>query len=202
MSTPPPPYGQPSQPPPIYPAYQKPVPSRRRPSAWWFAVGGLLMVSGVVVGVLLIVQAVRVFAEVDATIQANGETHTVIVERDQDRMVWTHPFQTENCSIVDALTGEEVELDDVDASYTKDVGSGSWEGTSTFDPGSGELRITCDASGGEIQIGPAPDIGGFVGGLVGGILLAILLGGVGFVMLVVIGVLFATGRPRDVPAPQ
>ncbi len=87
-------------------------------------------------------------------------------------------------------------------SYTKDVGSGAWEGASTFDPGSGELEITCDASGGEIQIGPAPEIGGFVGGLVGGILLALFLGAAGFVLLIVIGVLYATGRPRNVPAPQ
>ncbi len=202
MSSPQPPYGQPYRPPPVYPAYQKPVSSRRRPSGWWFVVAGLLMVAGIAVGVLLIIQSVRAFVEVDATIQADGETHSITVDTDQDRMVWVHPSQTENCSIVDARTGEEVGLDDVSASYSKDVGSGSWEGASTFDPGSGELEITCAASGGEIQIGPAPDIGGFVGGLVGGILLALLLGGAGFVMLIVVAILFATGRPRNVPAPQ
>jgi hypothetical protein len=202
VSTPQPPYGQPYQPPPLYPAYQKPVPSRRRPSAWWFLVGALLMLAGLAIGVLLIVQTVRTFTDVDATIQADGETHTLTVDADQDRLVWVHPRQSESCSIVDARSGEPVTLEDVDATYTKDVGSGSWEGAKRFDPGSGDLEVTCDATGGEIQIGPAPEFGKFLGGLAAGILIPLVLGGGGFVLLIVIGILYATGRPRNVPAPQ
>ncbi len=160
MSTPPPPYGQPYQPPPVYPAYQKPVPSRRRPSAWWFVVAGLMMLAGVVIGVLLIVQTVRTFTDVDATIQDDGETHSIVVETDQDRMVWVHPYQQLSCDIVDTATGEAVNLERVGAEFTKDVGSGEWEGHSEFDPGSGELEVTCPVGAGEIQIGPAPEFGG------------------------------------------
>lgn len=201
MSSPQPPYG-PYQPPPVYPAYQKPVPSRRRPSAWWFVVAGLLMLAGLAVGVLLIVQTIQAFTEVDATIQADGETHTVTVDADQDRMVWIHPDAPQTCSIVDAASGEDVEVEDVSASYTKDVGSGEWEGVSRFDPGSGDLEVTCNPTGGEIQIGPAPEFGAFFGGLAAGILVPLVLGGGGFVLLVVIGILYATGRPRNVPAPR
>jgi hypothetical protein len=202
MSMPPPPYGQPYQPPPIYPAYQKPVPSRRRPSAWWFLVAGLLMLAGVAIGILLIVQAVRGFIDVDATIQDDGETHSIVVDADQDRMVWIDMFDQPVCSIVDAETGEEVRLEGLNAEYTKSSGSREWTGDSNFDPGSGMLDVTCEESGGPIQIGPAVEFGAFFGGLAAGILLAILLGGVGFVLLIVIGVLYATGRPRNVPAPQ
>jgi hypothetical protein len=205
MSTPQPPYGAPQQPgygPPVYPAYQKPVPSRRRPSGWWFVAGALLMLAGVAIGTLLIVQTVRAFTETDATIRADGQPHSVSVDADQDRMVWIHPGEPQTCSIVDTATGEDVVLERPGASYTKSVGSGEWEGSRTFDPGSGDLEVTCDASGGEIQIGPAPEFGAFFGGLAAGILAAVLLGGAGFVLLIVIAVLYATGRPRNVPAPQ
>jgi hypothetical protein len=203
----PPPYGRPQgyptyPAPPVYPAYQKPVPRRRRPSGWWFVVGSLLMLAGLGIGILLIVQTVLTFTETDATIQADGQAHTLSVYPDRDRMVWIRPDEPQRCAIVDSGTGGPVDLEDVDADYTKDVGSGEWEAVSRFDPGSGDLEITCAATGGEIQIGPAPEFGELVGGLAAGIIIPLLLGGTGFVMLIVVGVLFATGRPRTVPAPQ
>ncbi len=160
------------------------------------------MLTGVAIGVLLIIQTVRALVDVDATVPADGAAHAVVVDGDQDRMIWMHPFSPEACVIVDTATGDPVELEDVGASYTKDVGSGSWEGVSRFDPGSGELEVACDDSGGEIQIGASPAFGAFFGGLAAGILIPLVLGGGGFVLLIVISVLFATGRPRDVPAPQ
>jgi hypothetical protein len=88
------------------------------------------------------------------------------------------------------------------AAYTKSSGRREWEGDATFDPGSGVLEVTCAQDGGPIQIGPAPEFGALVGGLAAGILIPLLFGVVGFVMLIVVAVLYATGRPRDVPAPQ
>lgn len=202
VSTPPPPYGQPHQPPPVYPAYQKPVPSRRRPSGWWFVVAGLMMVAGVAIGVLLIVQTVRAFVDVDATIEPDGETRSIVVDTDKDRMVWIHAFDQPVCSIVDADTGVEVRQKPLgNTEYTKSAGGREWTGDTTFDPGSGRLEVTCDASGGPIQIGPAVGFGSFFGGLAAGILIPLVLGGGGFVLLVLIAILYATGRPRDVPAP-
>ena len=85
MSTPPPPYGgaQPRRRRPVPPAYQKPVPSRRRPSGWWFVVAVGLMLAGVAVGVLLVVQSVRAFVDVDATVPADGQVHEVSVPTDR-----------------------------------------------------------------------------------------------------------------------
>jgi hypothetical protein len=179
------------------------VPSRRRPSAWWFLVAGLMMLAGVAIGVLLIVQAVRAFVDTDATIQPDGETHSIVVDTAQDRMVWIDAFDQPVCTIVDAETGDEVQQEGLsNAEYTKSSGSREWTGDTTFDPGSGRLEVTCEESGGPIQIGPAVEFGAFFGGLAAGILIPLVLGGGGFVLLILIGVLFATGRPRNVPAPR
>lgn len=201
----PPPYGG-SQPgrPPTYPAYQKPVPSRRRPSAWWFAVAGVMMLAGIATGVLLIVQTVAGFLETDATIPADGRVHAVTVGTDRDRMVWVDQSdERPDCRIVDAATGEEIRPVGLGStSYTKSSGRREWQGDGTFDPGSGDLEVTCAQRGGPIQIGPEPEFGRFFGSLAAGIIIPILLGGGGFVLLIVIAILFATGRPRNVPAPR
>ena len=46
-----------------------------------------------------------------------------------------------------------------------------------------------------------PTTEGFVGGLLIGILVPLALGVAGLVVLVVTGILFATGRPRHEPEP-
>ncbi len=174
-----------------------PPPQRRRPSAWWFVLAAGLMVAGVAVGVTVLVLTVKSFTETDATIAADGQPHTISVDTDRDRMIWIDDDEPPSCTIIDVETGEEVRsTGSPDASYTKGGGSRDWEGDETFDPGSGELEITCEEAGGPIQIGPAPEFGEFFGGLALGIFLPFFLGGVGFLMLIVVGILFATGRPR------
>lgn len=191
MSHPPqPPYGAP---PPYLPP---PRPKRRRPSGWWFVVGAVLMVTGIAVGITVIVLTVKGFTETDATIRADGQPVRISVATDRDRMVWNHPGEPDACTIVDVESGAEVTTSGPGASFTKSGGSGSWEGVRTFDPGSGELEITCPETGGEIQVGPAPEFGSFFGGIAAGILIPLLLGGGGFVMLIVVGVLYATGEKR------
>lgn len=205
MSTPQPPYGghyQPSYGGPVPPAYRKPVPRRRRPRGWWWVVAVAMLLGGVAVGVLLVVQSVRAFTETDATIEADGQPRSVVVATDRDRMIWVRPDQAASCRIVDAATGQEIAVEGLGSTtFTKSGGSGSWEGAGRFDPGSGDLEVTCEAGGSPAQIGPAPELGSFVGGLAAGILLVALLGGGGLVLLIVLVVLHATGRPRDVPPP-
>lgn len=160
------------------------------------------MVAGVAIGVLLIVQTVRVFVDVDATIEPDGETHSIVVDTDRDRMVWIHTSDQPVCTIVDAEDGTDIQPQVLhNAEFTKSSGGREWTGDSTFDPGSGQLEVTCDASGGPIQIGPTVGIGKFFGGLAAGILIPLVLGGGGFVLLIVIVILYATGRPRNLPAP-
>jgi hypothetical protein len=156
-----------------------------------------LMVVGVAVGVTVLVLTIKAFTETDATIDADGQPHRVSVETDRDRIIWVDDDEPASCTIVDTGTGAEVTYTgSPDASYTKDTGGRNWEGDRTFDPGSGELEVTCDEAGGPIQVGPAPQFRDFFGGIAIGIFLPFFLGGIGFLMLIVVGVLFATGRPR------
>jgi len=178
-----------------------PPPKRRRPSAWWFVLAVGLMVAGIAVGVTILVLTLKGFTETDATVEADGQPHRVSVEADEERMVWIRVVDPPDCSIVDTETGDEVNYTGTpDATYERSSNGRDWLGDQTFDPGSGDLEVTCTEAGGPIQIGPAPKFGEFFGGLALGIFLPFFLGGLGFVMLVVVGVLFATGRPRKEPA--
>lgn len=196
-ATPPGQYGGPPQP-PVPPYGAPPPPKRRRPSKWWFAVAGGLVVLALAIGITSIVLTVKAFAETDATVEADGTAHRVTVGTERDRLVWVHRDSPATaCSIIDTATGEPVQDTGAPgATYTKDFGGQGWVGDRTFDPGSGDLEVTCPEAGGPIQIGPEPEFGRFFGGILIGILVPLLLGGLGFVMLLVVTVLYATGRPR------
>jgi len=184
---PPAPYGAP--PPPR---------KRRRPSPWWFVLALLLMVGGVAVGVTILVLTIKGFTETDATVEADGQAHRISVGTDGERMTWIRDLVPSDCSIIDTETGEEVGYTgSPDATFEKTSDGHEWLGDRTFDPGSGELEVTCAESGGPIQIGPAPGFGEFLGGIALAIILPFLVGGLGFVLLVVITILYATGRPRN-----
>lgn len=199
---PPPPHGAPPYgAPPAY-GQAKPVPKRRRPSAWWFAVGTAILVLGVGIGIYGLIRTFAGTFSTEETIAADGQMRSITVGTDKDRMIWGEPGEFEQCSIVDSATGAEVTRSSLDASYTKSGGSGSWEGVARFDPGSGKLDVTCQSGASDIQIGPAAEFGKVFGGAAAFILLIVLSGLVGVTMLIVIGILYATGRPRDVPAPQ
>ena len=190
---------------PQYPPYGgPPLPQkRRRPSGWWFALAGAVIVAGVAVGVTVLVLTVRGFLATDATVDVDARPHSVTVPTDGDRILWFDESVREpTCEILDEESGAEIRLHDPDASYTRDFGSaGDQYGAWTFDPGSGKLSVTCSPSlQTVVEIGPSPDFGSFFGGLALGIFLPFFLGGLGFLMLIVLGVLFATGRPRRDPA--
>jgi hypothetical protein len=157
------------------------------------------MVAGVAVGVTVLVLTVKGFLATDATIEVDAQPHEVTVPTDSDRMLWFDETVTEpTCEIVDRESRERVRLEKPDATYTRDFGSaGDQRGEWRFDPGSGRLEVTCSpASGSVVEIGPAPDFGRFVGGIALGIFLPFFIGGVGFLLLIVLIVLFVTGRPR------
>jgi hypothetical protein len=201
MSQPPPSYPVPSG----YPPGQPPLPPKRRPSGWWFAVGGGLIVAALVSGVGLFVWTLSAFFQTDATVAADGQAHQVTVATDGDRMLWRDVDVFDpDCSVVDTRSGDQIELRAVTSQFTKDFGDGEWRAAYRFDPGSGHLEITCaavqgfDTDGDEVQIGPAPSIGGFVGGIIATIAVPSLLGLFGLAVLIVTGVLWSTrpARPK------
>lgn len=197
MSQPtPPPYGAPI--PPRQTAQQPQ--RRRRPSGWWFVVGGGLVVAAVAVGIGLFVWTISAFLSTDATIDADGRPHEVSVGADGERMLWLEDGFDQRCEIVDRATGKPMVLRPVGGDFTRSDGSGDFGGAARFDPGSGQLRVTCEGSDGTVLIGPAPRIGAFVGGVFAMILIPLALGMLGLLVLIVTGVLFTTGAPRRRPA--
>jgi hypothetical protein len=166
-------------------------------------VGGGLVLAGIAIGVGLFVWTVAGFMKTDATVPADGRPHAVLLEPGEDKMLWVHEYDAARCSIVDRATGTEVDRSPVTGSFTRSTGRDEWVGDLRFDSGSGQLEVSCDRSGGPAQIGPAPRIGAFVGGIFAMILIPLTLGGIGLVVLIVTGVLFATGSPRKPqPAPS
>lgn len=173
---------------------------RRRPSGWWFVVGGVLVAVAIGTFLALFVWTLSGFLKTDATVEADGRPHEVTVPTDRDRMMWFDETVTyPDCRVVDLRSGEEIRLRSVSGDFRRNNGTaGDMVGVHQFDPGSGRLEVTCDGVSGRtfVDIGPAPAVGGFVAGLLATILVPLLLGGSGVVVLIVTGVLFATGRPR------
>jgi hypothetical protein len=166
---------------------QPPPPSKPRPSGWWFVLGGGLMIAAAVVGVVLFVLIFKSLMETDATVAADGEPHRVTVPTDGERMLWGEPGTS--CSVTDG--GEDVLLSSPNGSFTRN----EQEGLDTFDPGSGSLEVTCQG-GGSVDIGPAPSVAGLVGGIFAAVLVPMFLGGSGFLVVLVTGILFLTRPPR------
>lgn len=194
MSQQPPSYPVPSG----YPPGQPPLPPKKRPSWWWFVVGGGLIVAAIVAGVGLFIWTLSGFLDTDAKVAADGDPHQVSVGTDGERMLWLEDGFGQQCSIVDRSTGDEIPLHRVSATYDRSDPSGDWSGFARFDPGSGDLEVTCAASAGAVLIGPAPRIGNFVAGVLATIFVPLFLGLAGLAILIVTGIFFVSrpARPK------
>lgn len=187
--------------PPTPPYGAPPRERRRRPSAWWFAVGGTLVLVAIVVFVAVFAWTLTGFLDTDATVDADGRPETIRLEGDDRRMLWLQDGVAQTCTVADPDTGDEVPTRSVGGDFNRSEGGTDWTGSVTFASGSGSVEITC-TGGGTVIVGPAPAIGSFVVGLLATIFIPLLLGGTGVVILIVTGVLFATGRPRKDPSTR
>ncbi|RYP84603.1 hypothetical protein EKO23_15170 [Nocardioides guangzhouensis] len=180
------PYQPPSPPPPK----KKP-----RPSGWWFVLGGGLMVAALAVAVLLFALLFKGLFTTDASLRADGQAHEVTVPTDGDRMLWADTLDGEpDCRVTDTETGDEIPLSSPSGEFQRNEQTGF----ARLHPGSGRLSVTCAGSGEQVEIGPAPSLGGLVGGVLAAILVPMLLGSAGFVVVLVTGILWATrpARPK------
>ena len=183
---------------PVYSAYEPPGAAARgeeplppthqqqRRGGWVPPV--LLIVVGVAVGVFLVVRAVLGFSQTEATVPADGEPHAVSLDDTGERMVWVEEFATSSCTITEQGDDTPVETRAMTGRFTRSGPSGSWVGASTFDPPGTALEVTCAAGGGDVQIGPAVDGGGFALAIVLGVLVPLLSIAGGVTWLVVRGV--------------
>lgn len=184
---------------PSYGVPAAPKPRRRRPSRWWLVSGLLMLVVGAGLSLGALVLTIKGFTDVEATVRADGTTETLSLDADTSYLIWVHPDEPDACTVVQA-DGRQIGTSGLGAtSYTRDIGSEAWEGDRTFESGSGDIEVTCAADGGPIQIGPEPHVHTVVGGILLGLLLPILVGAAGFVVLVVVGILYAIGEPKQDP---
>lgn len=174
----------------------------RRPSGWWFALGAVLVLAGLVTAGVLLVGTLRGFLTTDVSVPVDGRAHRVEVATDGDRLLWVdEAAAAPTCRVVDTATGEKVELRGPGAELRRRHGSGDDQiGARRFAPGSGRLEVTCTGAASRssalVEIGPAPDLPAFAGSILAAILVPLLLGGAGLSVLLVTGILFATRPAR------
>lgn len=192
MTSAPPPSGYP-------PGWQQP-PRKYRPSAWWFALGGALIVAAGVLAVAMVVWLLVAFFDSDASVRADGAPHQVSVGTDGDRMLWLDDDDT-TCEIVDRATGETITLRTVSGDFERSDSNGDLEGLYRFDPGSGDLEITCvqavqEFGDDRVLITPMPEIENVALAILLAVVIPGLLGLAGVIALIVTTILFVTRDPR------
>jgi hypothetical protein len=174
-----------------------PTPVKKRPSAAWFAVGGVLvLVAGIVFGVAIF-RFVRQVSHADAVFPASG-VHQVTLPAGTERAVFVPRGQRVSpCMVTTGTGGAPVQL----RRPTDDFSWEDWVATRVFDTGDGNVTFTCPDHGhGQIRIGTVPSQGdlaalGFIG-----VLLPLALGGIGALILIVTTVLWIKRRPTP-PLP-
>jgi hypothetical protein len=166
---------------------------KRRPSVAWFVVGGVLMVAAAVVFGVGVVGFARTITHTDAVFRAAG-SHAVSLPPGTERAMFVpegRPIPL--CQVTDG-TGTPLHFRRPDQRFTYNT----WVAVRAFDTGDGNIVFTCPPGvGGRIRIAEMPTGGDVARFGVVGVLLPLALGGVGFVMVLVTGILFYTRRPQQ-----
>jgi len=180
------------------PPYAPPMrDAKSRPSAAWFVVGGVLMVvAGVVFGIA-IVHFARTITHTDAEFPAVG-SHAVTLPADTERGLYVldgRPIP--RCQVTDS-SGAPLNFRRPDEQFTYN----EWVAVRVFDTGDGNVVFSCGrGTGGRIRIAEVPSGDDFARLGFLGVLLPLGLGGVGFLVVLVTGILWFTRRPRP-PVPM
>ncbi|MEO9324912.1 hypothetical protein ABFT23_15565 [Nocardioides sp. C4-1] len=182
-----------------YPAYGPPPRRKYRPRARWFVVGGVLLVLAVVVFVAALVWVLRPLTQEDAVFAAADGPVTLDLPADERRGIYQRDGEPVRCTAA-TPDGATIEVSRVTADVTYD----EWTAVEQLTTGDGGVVLTCesDVEGAEVRVAGVPSTGGIVAGVVVGVVGPLLLGGAGFVVLLVTTILWATrpARPRGGPA--
>ena len=168
-------------------------PTKKRPSAAWFVVGGVLMVAAAVVFGIAIAHFVRDISHTDAVFRASG-SHAVTLPAGTERGLYVpegRPIPT--CQVTDG-SGAALQFRQPDGRFTY----GEWVAVRVFDTGDGNLVFACGGGvGGRIRIASVPTGDDFAWLGIVGILLPLGVGGLGFVVVLVTSILWYSRRPRQ-----
>jgi len=170
---------------------------------WWLAGPAVVfLITMVPVGfmVLRLVELDRT----DAVIPLDGATHEVRVEGDGERMIWVDlDASTPECDVRDARSRDPVELHRVSLKTVREGENGDESGRWQFDPGSGDIEISCSGGtvGGSAAIGPAVSGKIMLTSFVPWLLLAMVLSAVWIGWLVVLVVKLAKKPVEMTPPP-
>jgi uncharacterized iron-regulated membrane protein len=173
------------------------VPVKKRPRAWWFAVGGVLMVAAIVVFGISLARFLHTIAHTDARFPAAG-AHQVRLPPHVQRGVYGVAAEPRpRCSAIDG-SGATIHFHTPDGTFTYD----QWTALVTFDTGDGQVTFTCSHRAGitDLRVAQIPSGGDLARLGLLGVAVPLLLGGVGFLVVLIAGILWFTRRaPRPGP---
>jgi len=176
--------------------------TRPRPSMWWLA-GPMVVFLITLVPVGFMVLRLVELSGTDAVVPLDGATHEVRVEPDDDRMIWVDVHApTPKCQVRDARSGDRLELHRVSLKTVRERENGDESGRWQFDPGSGDLTISCSsATPGTAAIGAAVTGRIMLTSFLPWFLLAMLLSAVWIGWLAVLVVKLARKSAEPPPPP-
>ncbi|WP_157682951.1 hypothetical protein [Nocardioides scoriae] len=192
-------------PPPSYaagPAAGPVRPTRPRPRARWFVVGGVLVLLGAAVlatGLFLTVSR-GVATDAVVLLRGAGRPVGVGVPVGEERMVFVPRGEPVPDCAVTTADGTDLALEPTTTSTTVTTMGRTWVGVATFTSPSAEVRIGCASPVDALRVG-SPLGAGFAVGLVATVLGSLLLGGSGLAVLVTTLVLWLSRPPRSDRAP-
>jgi hypothetical protein len=193
------PVSQPYQPHTEYrPPYAMPgAPAKRRPSVAWFVLGGLLLLAAALVFAITIARFTSTVIHTDAVFRASG-THAVTLPAGTERGLYVPEGRPiPQCQVTDGARSA-LHFRHPDARFTYD----GWLAVRVFDTGDGNITFTCAPGvSGRMRIAQVPSGDDFARLGFVGVLLPMALGGLGFLVVLVTGVLFYTRRPRTELSP-
>jgi hypothetical protein len=183
----------PYQPHSAYPSAYPPQPvQKKRPSWVWFLVGGVIMAVGAVVAVVTLARFGIDLDRDDAVFEAKG-SHVVEVPAHTRRGIFLVPTDPIPHCAVTHTDGTSIDLEPPASRFEYD----EWEAEVVFDTGDGMLRFRCRGGADSlIRIAVVPERGDYVRVGILGVAVPLGLGGIGFLVVLVTGILWFARRPR------
>jgi len=191
-----------SEPPQPYAPYAASGP-KLRPSALWFGLGAVMMLLGIVFGMLVISTAVGAATAEDGVISANGQAAAIASPANRSRMLFVQSGHTPpDCDLVDGHGLALLKRTIVDTIILT-TGGQEWRAFTQIDSsGDGAITITCrpvtnDVA--QVRVGQPVDPASLGGAVLAGTGTILVLGGAGFVVLLVTTILWFIRKPRTPP---